>query len=172
EAQRYCKAINDPAARRRAEADILLVSGKGQCRLSPTRSLAELERALALYKRDGYVISDLDTYRAKAKVLTQLNRIQEAEKALLSGIEDIEHIRSKVIDDRLRILYLSSVRDLFDQMILLQAKQGGGCTSISAGVRRSRRRPVLASGKCPSGVRTARRSSAYLDHSPRPRGGS
>lgn len=126
EAQRYCKAINDPAARRRAEADILLVSGKGQCRLSPTRSLAELERALALYKRDGYVISDLDTYRAKAKVLTQLNRIQEAEKALLSGIEDIEHIRSKVIDDRLRILYLSSVRDLFDQMILLQAKKGGG----------------------------------------------
>jgi CHAT domain-containing protein len=142
-ARRACRQVDDPAAHRRAEADILLASGKDLLDSNPASAISLLDQAFDLYKHDAYTLSDLDVYQAKSRAFLKLDKPLMAEAVLRSGIEEIERIRSQVNDDQLRVSYLDDVRSLFDQMIFLQAQRRGGEITSLAFAEESRSRVLF-----------------------------
>ncbi len=142
-AERESLVIPDANERQRRAIDLLLARGRVEAQRAPRVALRHLSTALALCFSTSFRMPLVDIHLARARVLRRMERADEAEEALLSGVEEFERGRKHLGDAATRMSYFERARQTFEELIDLRAKRPEGAESAFAAAEQMRARVIL-----------------------------
>lgn len=124
EAKRWCVLVAGSGARARVTADLLMAEGEVSRESAPAASLAALERALALFREQDARVRLVTAERHRAGTLAVARDTAGAADAYRNAIAEAEAQISGVPQSEL-LAYANEMRRLYDEFIVLAAKQLG-----------------------------------------------
>ena len=133
--------IRDPDMRERNEADLLLA--EAELERDPAVRIGVTTRALDFYggKDNHFFLAGF--YLSRARAALALGDEERAEADLRRGIDEVEWQRTNVPEEELRITFFDEAKDLFEEMIRLQAERPDGAEPALDVAERARARALL-----------------------------
>lgn len=125
-ARRQAAQIADAAVRRDYQANLDAIESRILLETDPESALQALDRTLQTYLQTSFQGALPGVYYQRALVHRALGRLDQAEADLGESIRCIEISRENVGSDELRLSYFESVRDVYDELVALQASRGDG----------------------------------------------
>lgn len=144
-AQVRAREFTDSSYRRQFEAQIAYTNGIISVQEAPAAAVAELTTALTYFHDRGLQHRLAGAYLWRGRALANSGRFDAAEDDWRSGIAILEDQRPQIRDEQLRISHLSSLWDLYGEMISSLALRRGRPEEAFAFVERSRARALLDS---------------------------
>jgi len=124
-AERVNQRNLDASSRRRLKADLDYVEGEMQHSLHHSKvSLDYLADAIDFYSSHELFLDLPQAYLARFRAAMDLGQINNAQKSLEAALELFERRCASLTDSSLRLSAAESAQSLYDEMLLLQAKQG------------------------------------------------
>jgi CHAT domain-containing protein len=142
EAERQSEEIEDHDIAQRMQADILVARGQLLEQTDPMAAEADFGQSINFYRQVGFRLPLARTHLARARVRSRLDNLTAVEEDLRAGIEEYENQRASLSGDSQRSSYFEQSRALFDEMILLQIRQGRTDLALDY-AERSRSRALL-----------------------------
>jgi CHAT domain-containing protein len=122
-ARAMLKNIPDRNLANRIQSDIQLWEGQVLLGQDDRRAEQLFTEALEYFKRADFLAESVRVRRDRAEARRRLGDLRGAEEDLRVGIEEFERTRLSFPDESHRIEYLAQIHKLFEQMILLQARE-------------------------------------------------
>lgn len=139
----YAEQLEDKTSRWVRLSSVLRTEGALQWRTgSPTEAIETLSRAIEITEKHDYGYRLVPFYLERSQAHLSMGDEERAAGDLDSGIRLVEQWRHNIEETAERGTYLEHRRQLYDQMTLLQARQGRIAQSFSYN-ERSRARSLL-----------------------------
>jgi CHAT domain-containing protein len=140
-AEERLRSINDPATRRRLDADLQLAS----LRAAPdSAGLGAYDAIIALLRSEENHYQIAKLLLEKGERLRRRGQLRDAEKTLRAALEELESVRGRVDDVIARSRYFETGRRIVDTLVITLIDQGRSTDALLA-LQRASGRTVLES---------------------------
>lgn len=158
-AESWLTRIQDAPIHLLMEAQFLEARGDAESVSDPDRVVADLGIALRDRAQSGAGTATTRLYSKRGRAYLKMGRFDRAEADFLAGIQEFESHRASVPEEQVRISYFDQSRDVFDDMIALQATVRRNPEQALEFSERSRARELLDMAT----RRERARPAVYLD---------
>jgi CHAT domain-containing protein len=141
-ARRWAGQIAGDAPRDRVLIDAALVQAESAIG-SPAARLGLLDAALALAQRDNYLYQTVSLLLLRGRLLRESRSVAAALDDLARAIELVEAWRSQILDFDQKAAYLDKAREVFEEMVSLEAGEAHDSGAAFAYLDRQRARVLF-----------------------------